>query len=81
MNANWTVKSDKGKAIGILVHAEDAAALVSLYGDGAKVVYGKGLVVWTQGEAGDGDASESYDCAANTMQERVDAAAKSRKSA
>lgn len=64
---NWTVTNPDGETIAKLVHAEDAAALVAFNGTGATIVH-DGDVLWTQGV--DGDAGESYDHVAETMQRR-----------
>lgn len=51
--------------------AEDAAALVSIFGDASIVLsQDTGRIVWTQGESYDGDAGESYDGAADVMRMR-----------
>lgn len=54
-------------------YPEDAAALVALMGEGAKVKYGHNLVVWIEG-AESHSAAESYDLTAATMQQRKYAA-------
>ncbi len=54
-------------------YAEDAAALVSLWGDRARVVSQEtGRTVWTQGVDYDGDAGGSYDSAADVMHARIE---------
>lgn len=52
--------------------AELAAAVVALLGDGATIRLGhaKGATVWTEGDAGDGHAGESYDEVAIKVHER-----------
>jgi hypothetical protein len=51
------------------VHAEDAAALVAIFGDGATVRHGR-KVVWTEGSE-DASAGASYDHAAGVMHKRA----------
>lgn len=52
-------------------HAEDAAAIVSLFGRNAKVKWHHVRTIWTEGV--DGVAADSYDLAAARMHERIDA--------
>lgn len=70
----WKIVSAAGSTIGTTRYPEDAAALVALQGNGAKVEV-DGRIVYRQGKptdvrGGDGDASESYDYAAETMRQR-----------
>lgn len=61
----------RGEYLGCLKRAEDAAAVASLYGDGAQVRYGHDLVVWTEGKE-HVMAENSYDLAAETIYGRVE---------
>lgn len=60
-----------GEYVGSLKYGEDAAALVSIAG--GEVRYGHKLVVWREGEE-EFLAGESYDKAAEIMNQRVNAA-------
>lgn len=66
----WKVYSSDGEYIGCVKNAEDAACLVALRGDGAKVRYDHSFVVWNEGHE-DQPAGESYDFAADVMLRRV----------
>jgi hypothetical protein len=68
---NFTVRDSKSAVIANCAFARDAAAVVTLYDNGAFVTYGLGLVVWTEGE--DGIAGRDLDASAATMLGRVDA--------
>jgi hypothetical protein len=50
-------------------HAEIAAAVVGVLGDGATVRYQHGSRLWTEGK--DGKAGESYDRAAAVINQRL----------
>jgi hypothetical protein len=68
----YWIYNNQGACIGRTSHAEDAAALVSLYGDGAKVRYSKeGYLLWEEGIEFDGEAGESFDHAAKIMNGRI----------
>jgi hypothetical protein len=75
VNFPFKVHAPDGTPVGATLHAEDAAGLVYLHGDGATVRY-RNTVVYTQGP--DGDAGNSYDAAAGLMYQRVDAQDKAR---
>ena len=51
-------------------HAEDAAAIVALYGDGATIRAGHSIVLWTEG-AEDAPAGDSYDHVAAVVHARL----------
>lgn len=51
-------------------YAEDAAAMVSVAGEGGYVRYGS-IKVWREGAGFDGFAGESYDAAASLMRDRI----------
>lgn len=70
---NYTVTNDRDEPIARCKHVEDAAALVALQGDGARIVYGKSLTLWIQGR--DGDAGESFDAVADEARFRIAARA------
>ncbi len=78
MSMSYAVyREPKGELLAVLRHAEDAAALVSVTGGVVVLHLPDGLcpsaVLWTEsapGEPGDGEASESYDLAADKMRER-----------
>lgn len=53
-------------------YAEDAAALVAILGDGAKIKYGHSLVVWREGKEGI-NTGDNYDKAAAIMWTRIHA--------
>lgn len=62
-----------GEYIGCVKHYEDAACLVSSYGNGAQVRFGhsKRCTLWSEGSEAF-PAGESYDRAAMVMRERED---------
>ena len=62
-----------GEYIASCKYGEDAAALMALYGNGAKIKYQHGVTVWTEGEEAQ-PASESYDYVAQVIIERRRAA-------
>lgn len=66
------VYTAEGEYVAACWHAEDAAALVAIYGDGATIRRGhlKRDVVWTEG-AEDTRAGESYDLVAATVNGRI----------
>lgn len=53
-------------------HAEVAAAIVAVLGEGATIRYNHNVVVWTEGQEGK-SAADSYDDAADIMASRVKA--------
>lgn len=59
-----------GRFMGATVHAEDAAAMVALLGEGATVRCNVDSILWTEGSERE-LASESYDGAAEIMLERM----------
>lgn len=69
---NYTVVSVSGEPVAQCRFAEDAATLVAVYGAGARVVYGKGLLVWTEGD--DGAAAGRQSAVACHMRDIIDAA-------
>ncbi len=66
----WKVYTAENKYRGACVEVEGAAALVSLYGDGATIRDGhpRKQIVWTDGV--DGSAGDSYDSVALKVYER-----------
>jgi hypothetical protein len=66
----WNICNKDGDRVGAAAYAEDAAAFVSIIGDGATVQIGC-LIVWREGELFDGNAADSYDGAAEKMWERA----------
>lgn len=64
----------QGEYIGCVKYGEDAACLVSSYGDGATVRYGhsKKMTVWTQGSE-EFSAGESYDRCRDVILARIKA--------
>lgn len=67
---NWKVYNPSGEYVAACKHAEDAAALVALYGDGAKIKHRHGETVWHEGEEQQ-RAAESYDHVMLVCLERV----------
>jgi len=59
----------RGELMGAVAYAEDAAALVAVMGDGAKIVTSAGTV-WREGEESQ-PAGESYDYVAQVIEERA----------
>lgn len=66
---NWNVYNPAGRKVAALLFAEDAAALVALYGDGATIRTRPDRVLWTEGGE-DQPAGESYDHARDVVHER-----------
>jgi hypothetical protein len=66
------IYSPRGDYVAACVHAEDAACLCALYGDGAQARNGhaKKHVIWDEGSESQ-SAGESYDYAAQLMNYRV----------
>lgn len=52
-------------------YAEDAAAVVALYGDGATIKYQHSWLVWTEGSE-IAEAATSYDFVAQTIWNRIE---------
>lgn len=73
----WKVYSALGEYVAACKHAEDAACLVALYGDGATIRLGHNLICWREGgeiEAETGEpiaASQSYDYVASVCEGRA----------
>ncbi len=70
-NLDYKVFDGSKQMIGSVMHAEDAAALVSLHTDGT-VKWKHAVTVWREGKE-EQSAGDSYDSAAAVMYERVDA--------
>lgn len=70
MTADWKVYTPEGVKEAETVHAESAAALVALLGDGATVRRNRTWVVWREG-AEYQSAAESYDYVADVVNTRV----------
>ena len=70
----FKVYSSANEYIGSIKYLEDAAAFVSMRGEGATVRNGhaKKNIIWTEGREKFG-AYDSYDGAAEIMRERIDA--------
>jgi hypothetical protein len=68
----WKVYSADGEYLAACKHVEDAAAIVSLRGDGATIRDGHSRAVWTEG-AEQTRAYDSYDLVVLTIRERVGA--------
>ncbi len=66
----WKVFNPSGVYIASCKHAEDAAAIVASYGDGAAIWYRRDFNVWTEGSEAVG-AGESYDAVAKTCHRRM----------
>jgi hypothetical protein len=64
------VVNARGLFMGATVHAEDAAALVALLGDGATVRCNVDSILWSEGSEAF-PAGESYDAAAEVMLKRL----------
>lgn len=69
----FKVYTADGRYVAALKYADDAGAIVSLYGDGATIRDGhsKRAIVWTEGPDGDGDAGNSYDLVADVVYTRL----------
>jgi hypothetical protein len=66
----WKIYTASGEYIAACKHSEDAAAVVSLHGQGATVRHNHGHVVWREG-AEEFSAGDSYDLASNLMLDRI----------
>lgn len=69
---NWKVINPSGKYVASCLHAEDAACLVALYGDGAQINYAHRTIVWREGKESQ-PAGESYDHVARICFDRFEA--------
>lgn len=67
----FKVYSPDREYIGCAKYAVDAAALVSLQGDGATVKHKHGKIIWREGGE-EISAGESYDRAVRIMHRRID---------
>jgi hypothetical protein len=65
----YKVYNRHGEYVAACKHAEDAAALVALYGDGATIKHGHRTIVWCEG-AESQPAGKSYDFVAQKVYER-----------
>lgn len=72
---SWKVFNPAGEYIAACHYAEDAAALVAAYGEGATIRWNRknGPLVWTDGK--DGSAGDSYDYCALVCNRSLDKAA------
>jgi hypothetical protein len=68
----YKVYSPSKEYIASCKHAEGAACLVGMYGDGSTVRLGHGPIIWSEG-AEDFSGGNSYDGAAAVMHEREQA--------
>ena len=60
----WKVYDPQGTYQASCKDVEATAVLMGFYGDGSTIRDGHTKIIWTQGENGDGDATESYDIVA-----------------
>ena len=65
----WKIYDSQGKYVAACTYSEDAAAVVSLHGDGATIRHGHSPIVWRNGSE-DFDAGESYDRTAALIMDR-----------
>ena len=65
----FKVYNPQGEYIASCKHIVDAAAIVSIYGDGARIKDG-GRIVWAEGRE-EFSAGESYDQVAEVVWERI----------
>jgi hypothetical protein len=66
------VHNPSGTHVASCEHAEDAAAIVNLYGDGATIRFMQGgHALWTEGKE-DMPAGESYDFVTEVCEKRLD---------
>jgi hypothetical protein len=72
----FTIYDAQGQYLGRVKHAEDAAALVSVHGPGARVKWKHGPVLWREGKE-EFSAAESYDLAGHRMLMRLSAPSRS----
>ncbi len=66
---DWKVYSVNGEYIASCKYAEDAAALVSVQGNGASISYRHGRKLWIEGHEAI-PAGESYDTVSVTVEAR-----------
>ena len=66
----WKVFNPSGEYVASCKHAEDAAAIVAAYGDGAKISYRRDFTAWHEGKE-EGAASESYDIVRRVCHRRL----------
>ncbi len=67
---NWWVDAPHAEILATCKFPEDAAALVALYGPGARILYMGQTSVWVEGNESQ-DAGESYDHVAETVIDRA----------
>ncbi len=67
---NYKIYRQGGEYVASCKYAEDAAAIVSIWGEGAFVKFQHRVRVWTEGKE-DFSAGESYDRAASVMRRRL----------
>lgn len=68
----YKVYNPQGDYIASCKHAEDAACLAGLNGNGSKIKYERAFILWTEGSE-EIPAGESYDRAAKIMHARLEA--------
>ncbi len=71
----WKVFNPSGEYIASCKHAEDAAAIIALYGGGEiRAGHSKQLTVWREGQEESGSATDDgFDMVARVCHERLDA--------
>lgn len=74
---NWHIFNDQGEHVATCKYAEDAAAFVSITGNGATVKSVYDEVLWTEGKENH-SAGESYDGTASILHARLSACASRR---
>lgn len=67
---DWKVYDPSGEYEGCCKHAEIAAALVAVLGEGATIRYHHGPPLWTEGKEGQ-SAGESWDHVRDVCHERL----------
>lgn len=65
----WSLYTPKGERVALVKHAEDAAALVAVLGNGYTIRSGRSVVLWVEGEE-EISAADSYDVVADTVMRR-----------
>lgn len=73
----YKITNPQGEYVAACKYSEDAAALVALYGDGAKILH-QGKIVWREGKERV-SASESYDFVRDTVLTRIENRSRRRK--
>lgn len=68
----FKVYSSEGLYIAACKHAEDAAAIIAMRGEGATIRYQHGKVLWKEGSEVQ-PAGESYDLVSDTVNGRLQA--------